>query len=158
MTTFKNILDRASITMFKDYKLDNIYKIDPEAFYEFMRGFLSNSVDMFEDCLTSLDYHIEIVPIPGGGTEEMYVFNANLSSKEEYILALGVTLGWFNKHILDLTQFETHIQDRNFKSFSEANNLDKKTKTYNSLYEEFTRQVAKYQILNLDKLPFFGGG
>lgn len=35
MVTFKNILDRAYITLFTDYKLDKLAKIDEQAFYDF---------------------------------------------------------------------------------------------------------------------------
>lgn len=156
-TTFKDILDRAASTLWKDYKLDNLYKVDQKVFYGFLSNFLVNSCDMFDGCLTSLDYHVEMVTLPNGNQEEMYVFNNELNSKEIYILALGVCLGWFNMHILDVTQFETHLQGRDFKSYSEAKSLSVKTATYNSLNEEFTRQITKYELSNLNKLPFFGG-
>ena len=35
-TTFKDILDRAYTTLFTDYKLDELAKIDEQAFYDFL--------------------------------------------------------------------------------------------------------------------------
>ena len=52
--TFKDVLDRCYTTLFTDYKLDNLIKIDEQAFYTFLSGFLVNSIDMFDNCLTDL--------------------------------------------------------------------------------------------------------
>ena len=57
--TFKDVLNRAYTTLFTDYKLDNLIKIDEQAFYTFLSGFLVNSIDMFDNCLTDLSYHEE---------------------------------------------------------------------------------------------------
>ena len=57
MVTFKNILDRVYTTLFTDYKLDNLVQVDEQAFYDFLGGFLVNSIDMFDGCLSDLSYH-----------------------------------------------------------------------------------------------------
>lgn len=157
-TTFKDILDRAASTLWKDYKLDALYKVNEEVFYRFLSEFLKNSVDMFEDCLSPLDYHpgTYVDPVTGD-IKDTYVFNHELEGKEVYILALGVCLGWYSQDMLDATQFRNHIQTREFKSFSEANSLGKKNTVRICLSEDLTREVSKYQVSHLDKLPFFGG-
>lgn len=158
MVTFKNILDRASITLFQDYKLKDYFINDPELFYEFLSGFLENSCDMFNGCLSSLSYHYEQVDIGGGDLVEMGVFDSELSNKEIYILCLGVCCNWMQYHILDVTQFSLHLSNRDFKSFSEANNLKVKQNTYDVLYENFNKEILEYQMTNFKKLKFFGGG
>ena len=100
MVTFKNILDRVYTTLFTDYKLDNLVQIDEQAFYEFLGGFLVNSIDMFDGCLSDLSYHSISRVIEKDNkfiTVNDYVFDNELTSKEIYILSLGVALGWYKK-------------------------------------------------------------
>lgn len=156
MVTFKNVLDRCATTLWNDYKLNNLYNVNKIDFYEFLSGFLENSCDMFNGCLSSLAYHYETVVIDGDSME-MGVFDEELSSKEIYILCLGVCIGWFNYHILDVTQFQLHLSNREFKAYSEANNLKVKQETYNTLFENFNKEIMEYQMKNFDKLTYFGG-
>lgn len=156
MVTFKNVLDRASTTMINDYKINNLFSSDPVIFYEFLSGFLENSCDMFNGCFSSLSFHYEPIDI-NGTTIDMGVFDHDLSSKEIYILCLGVCCGWWNYQLLDITQVALHLSNRDFKPFSEANNLKVKQNTYDTLYENFNKEILEYQINNFSKLPFFGG-
>ena len=112
MVTFKNILDRVYTTLFTDYKLDNLIQVDEQAFYDFLGGFLINSVDMFDGCLSDLSYHPVVETIEKDGqliTVTNYVFDNELSSKEIYILSLGVALNWYRKQLDDVTQFRLHL-------------------------------------------------
>lgn len=59
--TFKDVLNRAYTTLFTDYKLDNLIKMDEQAFYTFLGGFLCNSIDIFDGTLTDLSYHSEVI-------------------------------------------------------------------------------------------------
>ena len=52
--TFKDVLNRAYTTLFTDYKLDNLIKMDEQAFYTFLGGFLVNATDLFSGTLTDL--------------------------------------------------------------------------------------------------------
>ena len=92
--TFKDVLNRAYTTLFTDYKLDNLIKMDEQAFYTFLGGFLVNATDLFDGALTDLSYHSEVIKDENGNDNIEYVFDADLSSKEVYILCLGVALGW----------------------------------------------------------------
>lgn len=160
-TTFKEILDRVYVTLFKDYKLDNLKKIDEEAFYTFLGGFLVNSIDMFDGCLDNLDYskvekEIEIDEYTTE-TVECYEFNRQLTSKEIYILSLGVAIGWYKMQLDDVTQYELHLSSKNFKSYSEQANLAKRLERLNVMDETLGKEITNYQLNNLDQLPFFGG-
>ena len=118
-TTFKDILDRVYVTLFKDYKLDNLKKIDEQAFYTFLGGFLVNSIDMFDGCLGNLEYIEKDIEIGEGVVVKTYEFTRELSSKEQYILSLGVAIGWYKMHLDDVTQYELHLSSKNFKTYSE---------------------------------------
>lgn len=155
--TFKDVLDRCYTTLFTDYKLDNLIKIDEQAFYTFLGGFLVNSIDMFDGCLTDLSYHQEIEIDKDGNEIVSYVFDNELTSKEVYILCLGVSLGWYKKAMDDVTQFKLHLSTKNFKSYSEQQNLQRRLERLGAMEEEFSEAIQQYQLNNLDKLPFFGG-
>lgn len=159
--TFKDILNRAYTTLITDYKIDKLVKMDEQAFYTFMGGFLVNSVDMFDGCLSNLSYHQEEI-INNEGTdfetvEIEYVFDEDLSSKEIYILSLGVAIGWYRKELDDVTQFKLHLSTRDFKSYSEQQNLQRRNERLVVMQEEFASEISNYQLNNLKNLPFFGG-
>ena len=99
--TFKDVLNRAYTTLFTDYKLDNLIKMDEQAFYTFLGGFLVNATDLFSGTLTDLSYHSEVIKDENGNDNIEYVFDADLSSKAVYILCLGVALGWYEKANID---------------------------------------------------------
>ena len=160
MVTFKNILDRAYTTLFTDYKLDKLVQVDEQAFYDFLGGFLVNSTDIFDSCLTDLSYHEETRVIEKDNkfvTVTDYVFDNELTSKEVYILSLGVALGWYRKQLDDVTQFKLHLSNKDFKSYSEQQNLQRRLERLGAMEEDLSEEIQKYQIKNLDKLPYFGG-
>lgn len=160
MVTFKNILDRAYTTLFTDYKLDKLVQVDEQAFYDFLGGFLVNSTDIFDSCLTDLSYHEETRVIEKDNkfvTVTDYVFDNELTSKEIYILSLGVALGWYKKQLDDVTQYKLHLSNKDFKSYSEQQNLQRRLERLGAMEEDLSEEIQKYQIQNLDKLPYFGG-
>ena len=160
MVTFKNILDRAYTTLFTDYKLDKLVQVDEQAFYDFLGGFLVNSTDIFDSCLTDLSYHTETRVIEKDNelvTVTDYVFDNELTSKEIYILSLGVALGWYKKQLDDVTQFKLHLSNKDFKSYSEQQNLQRRLERLGAMEEDLSEEIQKYQITNLNKLPYFGG-
>lgn len=152
MTTFRSVIDRAT-TLLTDYRLDNLYKTDTTAFYSYMEGFLLNSIDMFNGCLTDLSYSSVTI-----GTVTENQFNNTLSSKEVYILALGIAISWMEKNTKDIVQMNLHLNTREFKSFSEANSLKVKQESLDIMREDFNNEITKYQLKNLTKLVFFNGG
>ena len=86
-----------------------------------------------------------------------YVFDNELSSKEIYILSLGVALGWYKKQLDDVTQFRLHLSNKDFKSYSEQQNLQRRLERLGAMEEDLSEEIQKYQLANLDKLPYFGG-
>lgn len=149
---FKEILDRTASTMLKDYRLDNLYKVDEVAFYEFLSGFLINGADYFNGCLSDLSWHEELV-----NGEPMGVFDIPLSSKEVQILCLGVLASWWEMNKNDITEFNNHLSTRDFKSYSGTANLKAKSEDLDKLFERIGYETSQYQLNNLSDLPFFGG-
>ena len=151
MTTFNNVIDRAMFLQ-QDYRLDKLYVNDNESFTMFITQFLLNSIDTFDGVLDSLSYHSEVID-----DNTIYVFDRELTSKEIYILALGISIEWMSNNLLDITQMNLHLSTRDFKAFSEANNLQRKSEVLNTMRENYYKNITDYQLSDISKLPFFGG-
>ena len=114
---------------------------------------------MFDGCLSDLSYHSVSRVIEKDNkfiTVNDYVFDNELTSKEIYILSLGVALGWYKKQLDDVTQFKLHLSNKDFKSYSEQQNLQRRLERLGAMEEDFSEEIQKYQITNLNKLPYFG--
>lgn len=156
-TPFVSVYDRFT-TLITDYKLDNLYLKDKNSFNEFLRGFLLNSIDMFDGCLTNLDYSSLVEKDANNNDVTNYYFNASLKSKEVYILCLGLMIAWYQKDINDVTQFRLHLNTKNFKTYSENANLKQKSELLDKMKEDLSNNINNYQLSNLAKIPFFNGG
>ena len=156
MTTFYNVIDRATY-LWSDYRLDNLYKRDESAYYGYMEGFLLNSIDMFSGCLTDLSYTETTITEDDGEIITINVFDNTLSSKEVYILALGIAISWMEKNLRDIEQMNLHLATREFKSYSESANLKTKQETLNRMMEDYDNKITEYQLMNLTKLSYFKG-
>ena len=150
MTTFNNVIDRAMFLQ-QDYRLDKLYVNDNKSFTMFITQFLLNSIDTFDGVLDSLSYHSEVID-----DNTIYVFDRELTSKEIYILALGISIEWMSNNLLDITQMNLHLSTRDFKAFSEANNLQRKSEVLNTMRENYYKNITDYQLSDISKLPFFG--
>lgn len=155
MTTFNNVIDRAMFLQ-QDYRLDKLYVNDNKSFTMFITQFLLNSIDTFDGVLDSLSYHIAQVE-QNEELVDIYVFDRELTSKEIYILALGISIEWMSNNLLDITQMNLHLSTRDFKAFSEANNLQRKSEVLNTMRENYYKNITDYQLNNISSLPFFGG-
>ena len=151
MTNFKVVYDRA-MGRLRDYRLDNLFMKDEDAFYDFMRQKLYESIDTFNGCLSDLTYHSETV----GVVTEWY-FDSTLTTKETSILAYGLIIAWMQQNMLDITQMNLHLSTKDFKNFSESQNLKQKSETLDKMREDMAREITEYQLKNLSNLTFFGG-
>ena len=160
-TPFIKVYDRA-MTQFKDYRLDNLYQLDKESFYQLLKGFLLDSIDDFDGCLTDLSYDsVDTTVTNEDGTTTTtteYFFNSDLSSKEIKILCLGLAIAWFNNDMQDVTQFRLHLNVREYRSHSESQNEKQRSEVLDKMREELDRNITEYQLSRLSELPFFGEG
>ena len=156
MTKFRDVIDRAT-TLWRDYRLDNLYKVDETNYYNFLEGFMLNSIDAFDGCLQDLSYEEITETELDGEIITQYAFTNTLTSKEIYILALGISIAWMEKNMLDITQMNLHLSIREFKTYSEANGIKQKSEVLDKMREEHSRNITSYQLRNLNSLTFFGG-
>lgn len=158
-TNFRKVIDRAYITYLKDYHLDNLLNKDENTFYDYLGGFLINAIDSFEgDCLHSLSYHEEL-RLKNDTLEEYteYVFDEELSNKEEMILALYIAINWLQKEINDVLIFKPKIQAKEFKNMQY--NIDRMNNQLYGLEEKVSSQITKYQLGKIPSgMSYFEGG
>lgn len=144
-TPFDDIVDRFLIVV-RDYRLDQLFKVDENAFQSYVDGFLIKSIPKFSECLTSLDYDAT--------TRQ---FTETLSNKEIDILSDLTLITWFDSCINDVTQFNLHLSTRDFKIHSESSNLKEKSERVDRIREKIKQDITDYELTNLDKIDFFKG-
>lgn len=155
-TDFEKIYSLAMIDI-KDYKLDNLYQLDKDAFLERMRSFLVRSIPRFDGCFKSLSYSSRVENIDNKDVEKWY-FDEELDYKEISILSDLVVNEWWQGKINDVTAFSPHLANKNFKQYQESQSLKQKSEYYDKIYERVNKEILEYQFKNLSKTKFFGGG
>lgn len=138
-TSFEEIYDLA-LVMINDYRLNNLYKVDADAFLTHMQGLLINAIPMAEEgCEKALDYNLS------SGT-----FTNNLSNKVKKILADALVIVWFERITNDVTQVNALLQGRDKKTHSVAQNLKEKSEYLDRMREKLRQDITDYQISNLE--------
>lgn len=144
-TPFEDVYDRALITIV-DYKLNSLAQSDYTSFLLYMQGILVKSIPDFDECFTSLDYDLSLIE-PS--------FENYLSNKEINILADIMVYNWFSGKINDVTQFQGHLNNKEFKSHSEAQNLKEKSEYLDRLREKYKQSIIDYQVSNIFNISYF---
>ena len=140
-TSFDSIKDLALIII-RDYKLDKLYEKSADNFQKYTDGMLIKSIPKFVECLQPLDYDME--------TRE---FANELTLKEQSILADWFVYTWLESNVNDVTQFNLHLTNTDFKHYAEANNLDAKSEYLDRMREKIKQDSLDYQNENIDKIP-----
>ena len=130
MTSFNDIYDQF-LMMVKDYRLNSLYESSVTNFTTHLSGWLIPAITDFNRCDQSLEYT---------GTD----FTETLSPKNIKILAMMMKRYWLNQEIENITQMSLHVQDRDFKTFAEANNLNAKKDKYILDMEEISQTLVDY--------------
>lgn len=137
-TTFDEIYDLALIS-FKDYKLDALYNTSPTDFTNILKGYLYKAIPKFTNCKHDLEDF----------NSTTKTFNSILTLTEQVILSDYLVIEWMTPQILDITQMELHLNDTDFKIFSEERNLKGKIEAQNILIGRINAQMTSYGIKNI---------
>jgi len=137
-TTFDEIIDLAKIS-FNDYKLDQLYNISIDDFTTYMSGFVVKSIPKFYDCKQNLE-SVNLMT---------NTFPFELTLTEKVILSDFTVIEWMTSKILDITQMNLHLNDTDFRHYSEAQNLTAKTNVQNILIERVNQNATSYGIKNI---------
>lgn len=144
-TKFERIYDMALVTI-QDYKLNSLAVQDYDAFLEFLQSILESTIPEFYGVLGSIEYD-----------SEKAEFLSELSIQEISILSKGMVINWFARETQNVTQFNLHLNNREFKHYAESQNLKEKSEYIDRLREKYNQEITNYQLMNINKIPFFGG-
>jgi len=138
-TTLDEICDLA-LTLIDDYRLTALYQTSGSASLNtYLEPWLLMAIDEFDLCSQTLSY-----------STTTQTFTLDLTQQHKNILAQIMTKYWMQKEVQDVNQMRLHLQDRDFKTFAEANNLKEKREFYNTKQEEIDRILQKYGYRNND--------
>lgn len=77
-------------------------------------------------------------------------FNCKLADGQQLIIAKFIVIGYLSKNTYDILQMQLHLQDGDFKTYAEKNNLDGKLNALYSLKEEvdYDIKIRGYKKFN----------
>jgi hypothetical protein len=133
-TTYSEIFELV-LALLSSYKIDDIYDKNGEdglttffiPYLKIASGELENNAGMD---LSNRD-------------NDLRQFNFELSDGQQLIVAKYIVIGYLSKETYDIMQMQLHLQDGDFKTFSEKNNLDGKLNALYLLKEEVGYDIKK---------------
>lgn len=131
-TTLNEIYDFFMMTI-TDYRLEDLFNTSQPDFENYLQAWLDFSIVDFSICDQDLNYD--------DTTKE---FPAVLSRDNKIVLATLMMKYWLQKAVNDVTQFNLHITDRDFKMASEAQNLREKKDHLNVVKEQCSQLLQDY--------------
>lgn len=132
------------MSQLSDYRLMALFTTSTTDFENFLESWLVYSINDFDICNQDLTFD-----------STTKLFAATLTSKNKTILATLMIKYWLTKNVNDITQMNLHINDRDFKIASEANNLKEKMAQLNIFKEQCSQMLIDYGYKNLDWSQWF---
>lgn len=117
-----------------DYQLINLFTISETDFTTYVQGFMILAIPEFNNCTQNLNDR----------NDTTKTFNFQMNQDNIVLLAKLMVKQWLNKEVNNVNQMRLHIQDKDFKTFAEANNLNAKKLAYNMLREECSTDLTTY--------------
>jgi hypothetical protein len=124
----------------KDNDINKLYAISVETAEIYMTPFLIKAIPNFLNCKKDLEDR----------NDTSRTFNITLNTDEKVTLSNLMTIEWLTQEINDINQFRLHLQDQDFKTFSEERNLDGKKKLKYDTLEDIRYQIKQYDLKNID--------
>ena len=126
--------------------MGTLFEKDYEAFLLYLQGTLERSIPDFTSCNTDLSYN----EVEDENGNMVMAFDNELSNKEINILSSIMVYNWFSRKVQDVTQFQGHLSNKEFKAHSEANNLKEKSEYLDRLREKYNQDIVDYQVEAMD--------
>jgi len=145
-TTYDEIYDLCLVSL-RDYKLDELYDTSVVNFKLYLEGFLLRAIPKFTNCVQDLTDR----------NDTTQTFNITLSDKEKDILASLTGIEWFKKEIQDVTQFNLHLNDTDFKHYAEGQYLKEKSEFYDREREKINQEMVDYSLKHTDWVAWANG-
>jgi hypothetical protein len=127
-----------------DYRLNQLYNASVSDFETYLSGFLIPAITDFKRCNQSLSY-------------TSLVFSETLSQENIKILAMLMKKYWLIKEIDDITQMNLHVTDRDFRTYSESQNMREKQNRLILELEQLSQTIIDYGLENLNWSDWLSG-
>lgn len=131
-TPYSDVFDYF-LTHVKDWKLTELYKISPNDFETYLLGFMVTSIPLFTNCRQSL-----------ARNDETKEFVETLTEQNVDVLSSIMVEKWLEKEVQDVRQMSLNINDRDFKHYSEAQNLKEKSDQWGKIREKNSQMLVDY--------------
>jgi len=142
-TPFSTIYDQFMMFV-TDYRLNELYNASVSDFETYLSGFLIPAITDFKNCNQSLSYATSI-------------FTETLTEENIKILAMLMKKYWLTKEIDDITQMNLHVTDRDFRVYSESQNMREKQNRLILELENLSQSLVDYGYDNTDWSAWLNG-
>lgn len=122
-----------------DYQLIELYQSSPEDLTTYLQSWLLFSIEKFDICNQSLEFD-----------SDTNYFSETLNTKNKTMLAQFMVEFWLQKVTQDRRQMDLHVQDRDFKIYSEGQNLREKSAHLDKVRELTSQMLIDYGYKNAD--------
>ena len=135
-TTLDQIAD-LFLAKIQDYKITTLFQTSgSQAVNTYVEPWLLDSIDDFSlICDQTLSY-----------SRSTQAFSLDLSQKNQNVLSRLMQKYWLEKEVYNIIQMQNHLQDKDFKTYSAANNLEKKLNLLDEVYEKADQLLTRYSL------------
>jgi hypothetical protein len=124
----------------KDYQIDKLYTASVASAEAYLLPFMIKAITKFKSCKRDLSDR----------NDSTKQFNQTLTDEDKTILSDLMRIEWLTKETNDILQMRLHLQDADFKTYSEAQNLKEKRELLNATRETVDKEITQYSYSNLD--------
>lgn len=133
-TTYSDIYELV-LSLISSYKIDDIYiKNGVDGIETFFKPYLKIASGELEN-----NAGIDL----SDRDDELNEFNTKLSDGQQLIIAKYIMIGYLSRETHDIMQMQLHLQDGDFKTYAEKNNLEGKLNALYMLKEEVGYDIKR---------------
>ena len=140
MTTGYSSIYELFLSSVRDYQIDRLFDTSAESAEAYMKPLLIRGLVNFTNCKKNLEDRDDATQL----------FNLTLTTHEKVILSNLMRIEWLEREVNDVLQMRLHLQDGDFKTYAEQNNLRGKLDLLNNTREVVDKQMNQYGYGNLD--------
>lgn len=132
----------------EDFALLELYEASDEDFETVLQGWMILAINEFVDiCDQDLTARNDTT-----GT-----FSIDLTDRNKLTLARIMVKFWLEKEVQDVLQMNWNLTDRDFRHYSEAQNLDAKNRYLVEVTERISQLLTDYSFKNVDWTSWANG-
>ena len=138
-TPYSEVFD-LFLASIQDYRINRLYEKSEKDMEKYLIPFLIKAITNFRKCKTDLEDR----------DDTSKVFNQTLSTDEKVILSNLMVVEWLTKEVNDILGMKLFLQDTDFKTYSQSQNLKEKRELLTTMKEMVDKQIVQYSYNNFD--------